>query len=129
MSKFFKAILPAVALVSLTLSGCGGGMKTETVTGKVTMADGSPAKSGTVVFEQQSSKPISCIGVIQPDGSYSLEVDENTSGAPQGNYKVTVVMTDESGKSLIDAKYNSAESSPLAYTVKAGKNTFDIKLE
>jgi len=111
------------------LAGCGGGMNTHPVSGKVTMPDGSPAKGGSVIFEQQSSKPISCIGVIKPDGTYSVEVDESNSGAPEGTYKVTVVMDDESGKSLVNAKYTSVESTPLTFTVKPGSNTFDIKLE
>jgi hypothetical protein len=119
-----------VLSLAAVLAGCGGGMTTHPVSGKVTMPDGSPAKMGSVVFEQTgTTKPISCIGPIKSDGTYKVEVDENTSGAPPGDYKVTVLINDEAGKPLIDPKYATPDSTPLAYTVKSGTNTFDIKLE
>ena len=120
-----KCHLVSLALVCL-FAGCSGGAS---VTGKVTLDDGSPAPRGVVSLNSGSG---SFRGGIQPDGTYSIE------GVPAGEYNVAItgVMDSESSggmnyddsgnyvesttpepKSLIKDTYADPQQSGLKLTV------------
>jgi len=134
------------ALLALGVAGCGGG-GTGTVTGKLT-SHGQPLKGGNMTFVSADGR--SFLATIGEDGSYTVD------NVPVGEAKITVEteslkrqarlpmgkrpadapgpkQTDpaEAAKHYvkIDPKYAQAELSPLTYTVKAGKQEYDIKLD
>lgn len=120
--------------------GCGPGGNT--VTGKVTLDDGSPAPRGTVTLVGESG---SFRGAITADGTYAIE------GVASGTYDVAVTgVTDkevdsqagmafddntgmytdspaEAPESLIKAIYFNPRTSGLKLTVPGGPH--DLKLE
>jgi len=113
------------------------------VTGSVTL-NKKPLATGTVKFAPDASKgntsKESAIGLIQPDGKYSL-VTNGRSGAPLGWYKVTVEPTAVPGElpagqappkpAAINAKYKKAETSGILIEVtenpKPGAYDIDLK--
>lgn len=125
-------ILFAGALCLLT--GCTGGGGS-TLTGKVTLDDGSAAPRGSVTLRNQDG---SFRGSIGADGTYTVE------NVPDGEYEVAVAgVTDreleegegmevdpktgeyiksdkEPPKSLIDVKYSNPSTSGLTVTVPGG---------
>jgi hypothetical protein len=72
--------------------------------------------------------------VITSDGSYQLTTYKPDDGALVGNHKVSVAIplgseTGPATVSPIPQRYASAESSGLAFEVKAGEeNRIDLKL-
>ena len=130
----------------ITFSGCG---KNCSVTGKVTLSDGSPVTVGEVVFETPAS--ISR-GTIQKDGTYTMITGE-LKGVPKGTYKVSIggfmpTIEMPSSPKIVDGrpvgppgrpkvtmptipfdkKFLAASTSGLTCEVK-GRTTYDIKLE
>ncbi|MFO0880901.1 MAG: carboxypeptidase-like regulatory domain-containing protein [Gemmataceae bacterium] len=84
-----RTFAPLVVLgVAVTLTGCGGGLKS--VTGSVSL-DGKPVTSATVVFTTADGKS-SASGMTDSSGNFSLSTN-GKPGAPVGEYKVTVVKT------------------------------------
>lgn len=113
------------------------------VSGTVTM-NKKPLATGTVKFAPDASKgntsKESAIGLIQPDGKYSL-VTNGRSGAPLGWYKVSVEPTAVPGElpagqappkpPAINAKYRKGETSGILIEVtenpKPGAYDIDLK--
>src|SRR5689334_19969321 len=77
-----------LALVSL--AGCGSGRYR--VSGKVTLADGSPLTEGNVVGEAKiDGKLVGVQGSVQKDGSFEWGTNQPGDGALPGNYRVIVL--------------------------------------
>src|SRR5688500_17008730 len=81
----------------LFLAGCSGSRSdlpaTYPVTGQVVDAKGSPLRGGTVQFETGWASDLTAVGVIRPDGTFTVKTfrDEvEVSGAPEGEYQVTI---------------------------------------
>jgi hypothetical protein len=132
---------PGVALAFLTLAavGCGG---RGDMSGKVTYK-GKPLVFGTVQFEA-SDKTIKQAN-IEKDGSYSIP------GVPVGDAKVAVSSDNPQSSAFqplqregmpppkplpevkgwfpIPPEYQDLSKPKLTYTVKRGKNTYDIDLK
>ena len=93
------AVLTLLAFVASGLAGCGGSEKaspptTYQATGTVLSADGQPVSGGMIEFRSTEGKPVSAIGQIQPDGSFSLStlVDSTkVPGAVAGRHQVIVM--------------------------------------
>lgn len=131
-------LLFVVASLCLTpLSGCGksGEFETAPVVGTVAF-DGKRLSQGTVVFIPEKGKM--ALGVIQSDGSYSLETYVPGDGAIVGPCRAEVRVITTFGEEnelkaaaplVIPARYSSVNTSGLTYVVEAGKiNTFEIAL-
>jgi hypothetical protein len=143
--------LLAVLLVGLPASGCGdssGVGRTVPVSGKVTV-DGMPlaAKTTVILFKPDASKgnasPFEPTGTVEDDGTYKLTT-KGKSGAPPGWYKVVVTAREETApvhpkspkshrpvaRSLLSAKYGTAESSGLSIEVveSPAPGAYDLKL-
>jgi hypothetical protein len=122
-------VLIALALLATVLvSGCGTGLNE--VTGKVTF-DGRTVPGMEVRFEPKDpSIGTTAIGYTQADGSYTLHYPGDKTGAPAGEYTVTITGgdgEDEGGRPVrVAAKYNSA--SKLTATVKPGQNTINFEV-
>jgi len=114
------------------ICGCSGQESTYEVTGKVTMADGSPLNGGMVVFQAPRKPPAK--GSIQPDGTYKLGTYEEGDGAVAGTHQVTIVPPTPPNwnekkqgvpPDVFDPKYRSFTTSGLTCDVTDDR-TFDI---
>src|SRR4029077_12624390 len=139
----------ATAIIATAL-GCGGAAHTYdgVVTGTVTIG-GELAKDGSITFHPVDKQGKIAAGRIYSDGSFSLRTGQGDlrqrdgGTVVPGEYVVTVAIqgTHAEGKtvgaggppvpgpSLVAAKYASAETSPLHYTVRAGENVFALDLD
>jgi len=115
----------------MALVGCG---RYAAVGGKVTLDDGTPVSSGTVVFEStDEAKAISARGEIQTDGSYQLSTDRPGDGVLPGKYRVLVAPPPPNPdlppvKVVFDSRYSEFATSGLEFEVKSGSNDYPIKL-
>jgi hypothetical protein len=113
------------------LAGCDNGKVH--LGGTVTFEDGSPVPVGAVIF---STDTYSAKGDIDSNGKYVMGSLSTNDGLPAGKYKVYIEGATEevSGKggetsrSLIDAKYNNYNTTPLSCDVPVTGNTFDIQV-
>ena len=124
------------------LAGCAGEGGGSTVTGKVTLDDGSAAPRGSVTLRNADG---SFHGAIQdgtytvenvPDGDYEVAVAGVTDQEPgDGDGDESMVYDEETGgtveteapKSLIDVKYSNPSASGLTVTVPGG--SYDLTLD
>lgn len=148
--------LAAVCLA--TPLGCDSGRPTlSKVHGKVTY-QGKPVTNGNVLFlpkdAPKDAPPNPASGPIKPDGTYELTTFEPGDGAAVGEHRVAVIAIDGGSaaesmaydgkaitpkgksagpkitmKSLVPAKYQTPDTSPLTKKVVAGDNTIDLELE
>lgn len=121
-------ILAALVLVA-PLAGCGPkGPKLYKVRGTVKYADGSVPEGGVrlIRFEPASFAEGKAVpgtktaqADIQEDGSFELSTVDPNDGVLPGKYKVTFTIragyTD--GRSGMDPKYGTAQTTPLEVTV------------
>jgi hypothetical protein len=138
------------------LFGCSGDAskpKLGRVSGKVTYNSQRVTK-GIVSFVPSSGPGTetgqSATGEIGPDGSYKLTTFESGDGAVLGEHKVLIQsreddpvlkgrgmpIPDAQGnfktkppKYLVPQKYETADKTPLRFTVKEGNNSYDIELK
>ena len=75
-----RTVCFGVLLAALCVAGCA---KNGTVSGKVTLPDGSPLPGGQIAFQPEDTKRNPVIAVIKEDGTYSCSV-------PVGNCKVSI---------------------------------------
>lgn len=125
------------------LSGCQdshGPGKLLSVVGKVTL-DGEPLKTGSVSFRPDKARGNETLhepgGEIDETGNYKLYT-AGKEGAPPGWYKVIVASAEPIDpnnpyaitKSYIDNRYNSVDSSGLAFEVveKPAPGAYDLTL-
>lgn len=126
----FRILAASVLLGALTLTGCGGRMGQ--VTGKVTI-DNQPVVNATVSFEDAVTH-VRASGVTDAEGIYSLSTNVKDDGAPVGDYKVAVIQAGPADSSQGDPprqfpkSFENPETSGLTFSVKPGKNRFDIEL-
>lgn len=126
-----------LAFGMLVISGCGPGLGT--VTGKLTWADGSPAKElegSQVVFESTAMK-VSGRGSVSVEGTYLVGPDLMDKGLPPGEYQVAIIehrknaVADGSrlAPAILSEKYADLKTSGLTATLKSGVNEIDLKVE
>ena len=122
----------ACAVGLFVLVGCG--VKTNLVKGTVAYPDGTPMPGGgQVIFNPTDpSSRVSSRGIIKEDGSFQMGTAADTDGAPEGHYQVAVVSTptrDATRRPPLQKKYTNQKTSGLEFTVKRGKNEFNIVVE
>jgi hypothetical protein len=144
-----QSLATAAILAAAALAGCQqtGREYNATVQGTVTI-DGELAPRGMVTFNPVASGPVAT-GRIHEDGSYSIRTGQGDLSDPDGGkihsgeYVVTVEATGPPdpekatekggppamGPRLIADKYAVKDSSGLTFTVKAGPNLIDLKLD
>jgi hypothetical protein len=126
-------VISSIAFLSLALAtGCGGSEGAMPslipVEGMVKVGN-DPLKTGSISFNPDNNKGNQSkhvgVGTIT-DGKFTLTTNGKV-GVPAGAYKVSIVSTVSSNpkdeyavpKSLINTKYNNADSSGLTADVKA----------
>ncbi|MCL2347142.1 MAG: hypothetical protein FWC50_02655 [Planctomycetaceae bacterium] len=138
----------------LMFAGCGPkgrGLKVEYVEGVVTL-DGQPLEGASVTFipKAEGGKEESASGYSHAGGAYKLSSinGDPEKGAVAGDYVVNVskvkVEDPKAGMSyeqatmstavvkqtqLLPKVYQDRKNSPLSFTVKPGKNKFDLELK
>ncbi len=124
-------------LLLVSLAGCETPVATHAVTGKVVLADGSPAGGGIIKFRTTSEEgeTVKAHGQIQADGSFQLTTFEEGDGALEGDHEVILFSpaTGDGGGAAaapnFPQKYRKYETSGLQFHVSPGQNEFVIKLE
>ena len=120
------ALIALAVLPAALLTGCGSGLNEGE--GKVTL-DGRAVPGLEVRFEPNDpSIGTTAIGYTQADGTYRLHYPGDKTGAPAGEYTVSITGGDGGGEGRppvrVAPKYNS--KSELTATVTSGKNTFNF---
>jgi len=133
-----KLLLPFVLLGFVFLVGCSG---KQPLSGTVTFSDdGTPVTAGAVFFETPT---FNAQGSIKSDGTYIVGSTGLTDGIPRGTYMVSIrgaeeiksvmgpggTMVDGPRRSLIDTKYQRADTSGLTFTVDGKTKKYDIKVD
>jgi hypothetical protein len=90
-----------VALALCGLAGCGGGLKTYPVRGKVVLTDGDVKQlaDSHVEFMLESDPMVRADGLIGPDGSFAVQMQHKgklLKGAPEGTYRARIILSGES---------------------------------
>lgn len=124
-----RQIFPAL-MVLMTVWGCGGEHRARQghVAGTVTL-NGAALTSGQVSFFSAESG-IGGMSPINGEGHYEI----NGLNAP-GDYQITVTPQEPTPggpavpPSDLPAKYSSATTSGLSFSLKPGNNTFPIELK
>jgi len=149
MAVGLRLILGSLPVMLLPLiAGCGGGAGTASVTGNVTY-DGKPLGSGVVafVFKNSAGLEVRETGQIQPDGSYSISrlspgqvtiivetippVDLPKERKQKDMPDLPPIGGGDAPKGTfvkIPDKYKDPATSGLTYTVKSGKQKYNIEL-
>ncbi len=126
--------LVAMAGLIIFASGCSASAPTGTLQGKVTYED-KPVTAATLQF--QSSQTGAAIAAnVDPNGSYKIETP-----VALGTYSAIVLPFNDAppaGSTPTPPKpkerpdiptiYRASNTSPLTVTIKAGVNTFDVKM-
>lgn len=128
----------AVALLLLTLGGCGGAYNSS-VSGVVTL-DGAAVPRGTVTYHPTAGGP-AAYAPIRADGSYTIFTGRE-EGLPSGEYQVTVAANEASaqlvskdggpmpaGKAITPLWYRSKDTSGLKFNVESGSNEINLELK
>lgn len=126
-----RFVLGIAALAAFAfLAGCDSGPEMGQVSGKVTI-NGEPAPSLEVSFDPKDpSLGTTAIGYTQDDGTYTLHYPGNQTGAPVGEYNVSIAPAEtdsETPPPSVPAKYNT--ETELSFTVEPGENTANFELE
>jgi hypothetical protein len=112
---------------------------THPVTGKV-LLDGAPLPGANVVFfliDPKDAKKTTRAGdgYAEADGTFQLSTYKAFDGAPEGDYRVTVVLRDpffepsgKLGANRLPERYATAAVTELTAKVKAGANNFTFEL-
>jgi hypothetical protein len=85
-----KRKLMVAGVLALACTSCGNGLYP--VCGKVTYKD-QPAAGAAVFFQRQGGDPRNeplIMGLVQPDGSFTLVCGSQGKGAPPGEYDVLI---------------------------------------
>lgn len=90
------------------------------------------------MFQPVAGSGASAVGIVDENGQYQLSTGSE-EGIQPGEYIVTCSASElippkdpagtPGGRRITDAKYNSAATSELRFTVHPGKNRFDITLD
>lgn len=113
------------------LTGCGGGStnplpETFSVKGSLKDSSDAPVKDGMIVFQSPENAEFSSQAEIQPDGTFQLFTlveGQRIDGVRPGDYRATYY------PKMTEAQTEVPVELGETYTVKAGENVFEIKLE
>ncbi len=135
-SRYHLVPALAIALGLGSCPGCGedsGALPTVRVSGTLNV-DGKPASKGTVHFQPAQGPPAT--GIVQ-DGKFTLSTYKEGDGVVPGKNRISVeVVTevptkdgDTTSKSLIPAKFLTAETSGLQIDVRpSGYSNLEINI-
>ena len=126
-------------LLLMALTGCGSAsVKTYPVKAKVEVKDGDVAllKGSHVELMHESQPEMHPSGKIQPGGGFVIETlhqGKILPGAPEGKYRVRIILGDESDEGVpkrkgdpIHKRFLAFETSGLSLTVPSGDYTIAV---
>jgi hypothetical protein len=139
-------LLIAWVIVGLFTAGCNrGGSKVHPVQGRI-LVSGKPAARALVTFHPEhpaeEKSVIRPTAVVDADGSFRLTSFHSGDGAPDGDYRVSVVWylanpkpkaaegDDANVRNYLPEVYARAETTPLRATIARGTNnlpTFELR--
>ncbi|HLJ97808.1 MAG TPA: hypothetical protein VKU02_31895 [Gemmataceae bacterium] len=109
------------------------------VHGKIAFSDQTPLKGGVIYFtpveiHAHGRIRYEAAALVDARGQYQLGFNGDHSGAPAGEYKVTIQPRDyqelaNSNTKRIPARYRDRSKTPLAASVKEGTNTLNFELK
>ena len=122
-----------MALALFMAAGCGGESLGVKPAGKVTIKGKGPLTKGTIQFQSVKLGLGTGSAEITAEGKFELAV-----GIPDGDYKVLILNAVEGGgynpdgpstpeKKLLNAKYDTAETSDLTAKVPGGPYDFEVE--
>ena len=124
-----KSPAALIALLLITqLTGCGGSALGPEE-GRITFANGSPVKSGSVEFRNRSTRE-RFTSRIELDGSFAPKSSEGVIGLPPADYDIVVVqivLTEDLAKedhvhgNTVPRRYADYYTSDLQITVATGE--------
>lgn len=123
----------ALAMV-LAVAGCGSD-EFIPVSGKVTDLDGKviDGLAGAQIEFESTEQPFSAVGEIQTDGSFVLLTANPGDGAVKGKHRILIARMyydpERAAPRVIDAKYESFETSGLEVDISPEKHHFELKVE
>lgn len=131
--------LASIAVLTAGLVGCGdSGPPLIPVQGKV-FINGKPASEGGVTFRSAENQMVQLVGAIRSDGAYVM-MHNRQEGAPQGQYIVTVLVTETAKtadgkytglpKTISSQKFSDPATTPLKVEVKEGNaaESYDLQV-
>jgi hypothetical protein len=79
------------------LAGCGGGLKTYPVSGKVALSEGDVTQlaESYVELASETDPDLRASGTIEPDGSFWLQTQHQGQiykGVPEGTYQARIIL-------------------------------------
>jgi hypothetical protein len=141
-----RLMVIGLALTLGVLCGCGKGVPAgptlspaHLVHGKITFPDKTPLKGGVIYFTPldihgSGGLRYEAAALIDAGGNYKLGFNGDNTGAPTGEYKVTIMPRDYqelpgSNSSRIPKSYHQQATTPLQnVTVKEGDNELNFTL-
>ncbi len=131
-----KPLIFAITIVLLV--GCNRGPRTYPVNGKVVFEDGSPLKTGGVVFSELLSTDaagINARGAIDPEGMFQLTTFKDNDGALPGKHRF-LVRADRDAEDytkrgiiprpVIAERFEDYDTAELEFTIEEGSNDFEL---
>jgi len=116
----------------VVICGCGGSGGLESLSGRVTLADGSPLVRARVIFRSEDGGE-NFSAITDEDGNYTAGKPSGDEGIAAGAYQVTIMEnrgdTDHPAPPKINPKYGIVRKSGLQVTVPAEGGTYDMVLE
>ncbi|QEG35405.1 carboxypeptidase-like regulatory domain-containing protein [Bythopirellula goksoeyrii] len=113
--------------------GCGGGNDTTVpVSGTITLQNGEPLPSATIMFRGTDGKTFT--GGADGSGAYVARASEDSRGIAPGEYIVVVQESigddlDKPSRPKIHPRYGQVRTSDLKTTVSAEQPTYDFTLD
>ncbi|MCC9604778.1 hypothetical protein LOC68_26305 [Blastopirellula sp. JC732] len=98
----------ALFAVYLLAAASGCGSQTSSVTGMITLSNGSPVTRGRIIFTSPELQ-VSANGSIESDGSYQLSTYDLNDGTLPGNYVVTVVAMEPDNRQLVGEELSTKD--------------------
>jgi hypothetical protein len=135
-------LVSSSAALILGVLGCSPEhkLKTYPVKGKVVLKQGDIQRlaEGYVELRSIGEPKVIAMGEIKPDGSFELGsqvAGKDYVGAPEGDYQARIILPTEGGgqprssSPIVAPRFLALDKSELKYTVKPGRNEFNIEIE
>ena len=134
-TRWCLCLVPLLPILLVGIVGCGGNDAPEhpttyPVTGTVVAADGTPLTDGMIELRTAEGKPLSAMGMIQPDGTFELSTmsgNQKLPGAVAGLHQVTVIPPSSDPQDIQSTAMPISLPTPVEVRAQA-ENQLTVKL-